>query len=88
MRINTASIIAIITLAVGLNFGKSLLWLPASILVAAVIDLFAQPYYSSPKLGHWQNTTAFLKFLLSLIGFYATVGQLICMGLLLWWFVA
>lgn len=85
MRLNTALVISAITLIVGLIFGEAHLWIPISILIAAVIDLLTRQWYSSNAVGEWVAFSIILKFIFALVGFYATVGQLVCVGLLGWW---
>jgi hypothetical protein len=88
MRLNTAVVIAGFTLLAGIIFGERHLWIPASILVAGSIDLLTRRWYASDAVGEWMTLSILLKFVFSLIGFYATVGQLACLGLIVWWLVA
>jgi hypothetical protein len=87
MRLNTAIVISGVTLMVGIIFHESPLWIPASVFVAAVVDLLTRRWYSSNAVGEWVAFSITLKFLFSLIGFCATVGQLACFGLMIWWLV-
>ena len=57
-----------------------------SILAAGVIDLFTRAWVMSDRLGSARNLSALLKFFFALIGFYAMIGQVVCIGLIIWWF--
>ena len=85
MRLNTSIVISAATLIVGLIFGEGHLWIPISILVAATIDLLTRQWYSSNAVGEWAAFSIVLKFVFALVGFYATVGQRACLGLMGWW---
>ena len=85
MRLNTAVVIAAFTLIIGLSFSEDRLWVPATVLAAGIFDLATRDWYSSSKLGSSVRVSVMLKFFCSLIGFYAMIGQLLCVGLLGWW---
>ena len=85
MRLNTSIVIAALTLTVGVIFGEKLIWIPISVLVAGIFDLFTRRWYRSNALGEWVGFSITLKFICSLVGFYATIGQLFCLGLTIWW---
>ncbi len=87
MRFNTAIIISLITLGIGFFFHKPLLWLPISILLAGVVDLFTRQWVASDRLGRARNLSMSLKGIFALIGFYGTVGQIACIVLIVWWFL-
>lgn len=87
MRLSTAIIISLITLALGFFTGQLYLWVPVSVLIAGIIDLFTRQWVMSDRLGNMRNLSALLKFFLSLIGFYAMIGQIVCVGLIVWWFM-
>lgn len=87
MRITSGVIIAFVTLFLGLIFKQPYLWLPLSIFIASVIDLFTRRWVASNEIGTWMYFSVILKFLFAMLSFYATVGQVICMGLIFWWFV-
>ena len=92
MKLNTASVIAAFTLIAGGYFRQPYLWVPATILLAAVVDLFTRRLVMSDD-----HTTAsefppilwraapYLKAIFGIIGFYAMIGQVICATLLAWW---
>jgi hypothetical protein len=86
MKINLAVIISVLVLLSGFFADKPYLWIPMSVLIAGVIDLFTRQWVSSDKLGSSQSLSSILKLLLSLIGFYAMIGQVACIVLLIWWF--
>jgi hypothetical protein len=88
MRLNTALVISSITLTVGFIFREAHLWIPVSIMIAALIDLLTRPWYGSNAMGEWVGLSIVLKFIFALVGFYATIGQLVCMGLFAWWLIA
>ena len=86
MRLNTAVVISAITVVVALVMGRpQWWWIPLTILVAAVIDLRTRPWVFSPRLGSARNLSMFLKSICAVIGLYAMIGQLICLGLIVWW---
>lgn len=87
MKLNTALVMSVITLILGLIFSKSYIFLPASIVIASIIDLLTRQWVMSDRLGSMINLSAVIKFFLSLIGFYAMIGQFICVGLLIKWFI-
>jgi len=87
MKLNTALIISALTLILGLVFSKSYIILPLSIMIASIIDLFTRQWVASNRLGSMANTSVILKGLFALIGFYAMIGQLICIWLLVKWFI-
>ena len=86
MKINLAIIISAVVLPIGLFTDKPYLWIPISVLIAGIIDLFTRQWVSSDKLGSSRTFSAILKLFLAEIGFYAMIGQLLCVGLLIWWF--
>jgi len=87
MRINSAIIIALITLLIGFFSKQPYIWIPLSVLISGLIDLCTRRWVVSDELGLWIKTSALLKLLLAFIGFYAMLGQIICIGLIIWWFV-
>jgi len=87
MKINLAIIISLLVLLLGFFTDKPYLWIPISVLVAGIIDLFMRQWVISDKLGSARNFSAILKLLLALIGFYTILGQVVCVVLLIWWFV-
>lgn len=86
MKINLAIIISAPVLLAGFFTEQSYLWIPATVLIAAAVDLFTRQWISSDKLGSAQSFSAVLKLLFALVGFYAMIGQIVCIGLLIWWF--
>lgn len=66
---------------------KLYLWIPISVLIAGIIDLFSRQWVSSDRLGRAKVLSSILKLLFALIGFYAMIGQIACIILLIWWFV-
>lgn len=87
MKINSAIIIALITLLLGFFLNQPYLWIPSSVLAAGFVDLFTRQWVMSDRFGTAKNLSALLKFLFTLIGFYAMLGQIVCIGLMLWWFI-
>jgi len=86
MRFNTSIIISFITLVLGMILGV-ISWIPVSVLVAGVVDLYTRRWVMSDKLGSAKNLSMSIKFFFALIGFYAMIGQLLCVGLIIWWFI-
>jgi len=87
MKINLAIIISSIVLLIGLFTGQLYLWIPATVLVAGIIDLFTRQWVKSDRLGEAQTFSIILKLSFAIIGFYAMVGQVLSIILLFWWFV-
>ena len=85
MRLNTAIVIATVTLLIGVAFSEHHLWIPISVLCAAVVDLFTRSWTASNHVGEWVALSIIVKFVFALIGLYATLGQLACFGVLAWW---
>ena len=87
MKINTSIIVSGITLLAGLFSQQPYLWFPVSVLAAGIIDLFTRGWVASDRLGSATNLSVLLKSICSVAVLYAMVGQVICIGLLIWWFV-
>lgn len=87
MKLNTSIVFAFFTLLIGLLFSKPYLWFPLTVLVAGIADLKTRSWVMSDRLGSSANFSAFLKFILSAVLFYSALGQYICLGLLVWWFI-
>lgn len=87
MKFNTAIIISLITLLLGFFTNQPYLWIPLSILAAGFVDLSTRRWVMSDELGTARNLSVFLKFFFALIGFYAMIGQVVCVGLIILWFV-
>lgn len=85
MRLNTSIVIAAITLLAGFVFQQPHLWIPLSVLVAGIVDLFTRQWVMSDRLGRMKELSALLKMLLALVGFYAMLGQVACIVLAGWW---
>jgi VIT1/CCC1 family predicted Fe2+/Mn2+ transporter len=85
MRLSTSVVIAALTLVAGLLFREHHLWIPTTVLLAGIFDLFTRGWYSSDAVGEWIAVSTVLKFLCGLVGAYATIGQLLCIGLIGWW---
>ncbi len=92
MKLNTASVIAAFTLLAGWYFHQPYLWVPATILLAAVVDLFTRRLVMSDDRATaldfppilW-GSAPYLKAIFGIVGLYAMVGQVICATLLAWW---
>lgn len=87
MKISLAIIISSLTVIIGLFFGKPVVWFPLSFFVASLIELSTRRWVSSEDLGSWTNFSVIIKFILGLVGFYALAGQVICVGIIIWWFI-
>jgi hypothetical protein len=87
MKFNSAIIISALTLLLGFFFEQPFLWIPLSVLIAGFIDLFTRQWVMSGRVGQMQRLSMILKSMFALIGFYATIGQVICVGLIIWWFI-
>ena len=87
MKLNTAVIISLVTLLLGFFFEQPYLWIPLSVLGAGVVDLLTRQWVTSDRVGRMQGLSMTLKALFALIGFYAMLGQVVCVGLVVWWFV-
>jgi len=87
MKINSIILIALLTLFLGFFFNQHYLWIPLSILVAGFVQLFTRHWVASDELGMWIKTSALLKFLFASISFLGMLGQVVCAGLIFWWFI-
>ncbi len=87
MRINSAIIIAFVALFIRFFSNQPYLCIPLSVLIAGLIDLYTRRWVISDRLGSAKNLSALIKFLFALIGFYAMLGQIVCIGLIIWWLV-
>lgn len=87
MRLNISVVISALTFAVGLIWHEFYLWIPASVFVAGIVWLVLGGFASSNKRGSNTAASEGLKLVVNLIGLYVTIGQLACIGLLIWWFV-
>jgi len=87
MKFNTAIIISALTLLLGFFFEQSFLWIPLSVLIAGLIDLFTRRWVMSDRVGQAQRLSMTLKSMFALVGFYAMIGQVVCVGLIIWWFI-
>lgn len=85
MRLNTSIVIAGVTLIAGVVFQQPHIWVPLTVLVAGVIDLFTRQWVMSDRLGSMTELSLFLKMILALIGFYAMLGQFACLVLAGMW---
>lgn len=85
MKLNTATAVAGATILVGFFSKQPYLWIPLSVLIAGLTDLFTRQWVMSNRLGSARNLSVLLKSLFALIGFYAMVGQVVCVGLIIWW---
>ena len=87
MRISTSTIISSIVLILGVVFQKDGLWLPISVLICSIIYTATSAWVTSSKRGSNALLSESLKLVLGIIGFYATVGQLVCLFWVVKWFV-
>lgn len=85
MKLNTAVVISAATLLAGFFLHQPYLWIPVSVLPAAVVDLYTRQWVMSERLGSAQNLSMFLKMIFAFIGFYAMIGQIVCIILAGWW---
>lgn len=85
VRINPAIIISFSITLLGFFFKQPYLWIPLSVLATGIIDLFTRRWVMSDRLGSARTLSIMLKSLFSLIGFYAMLGQIVCIGLAIWW---
>jgi hypothetical protein len=87
MRLNTSVVISALTFSGGLIWHKLYLWVPASVFVAGLVWLVLGGFASLKKRGSNAAASEGVKLVVNIIGLYATIGQLACIGLLIWWFV-
>ena len=88
MRLNNSTVVAGLTLLIGAAFSEGHLWIPMTVLAAGIVDLFTRSWVTSSRVGQWARVSVFIKFVLSLVGLYATLGQLACLGLIGWWLIS
>ena len=87
MKNSLAIAISLVTVIVGLIFGKPSIWLPISFLVASIIELPTRAWVNSDKLGSMRNLSFMTKTLFAYVGMYASIGQVICAVILFKWFI-
>ncbi|OGJ14108.1 hypothetical protein A2554_01155 [Candidatus Nomurabacteria bacterium RIFOXYD2_FULL_35_12] len=87
MKINIAITISVLTLILGFVTKQVYLWIPLTVLIAGLIDMFSRQWVASDRLGSSINLSMFLKSLCSLAVLYVLIGQIICLGLVVWWFI-
>lgn len=87
MKLNTALVISAITLILGLVFSKAYILLPVSVVIASIIDIFTRQWVVSDRVGSMLKISILLKVLFAGIGFYAMLGQFLCIWLLGEWFI-
>lgn len=63
------------------------MWIPLSVLGAGIVDLFTRQWVMSDRVGQMQKLSMTLKSMFALVGFYAMIGQVVCVGLIIWWFI-
>jgi len=83
--ITSSLIISAITLALGIALKAPLLWLPISVLIASIVDSLTRSWTTSDRLGRARTASAIIKGIFSLMGIYATIGQLACVGVIIFW---
>jgi hypothetical protein len=89
MRLNSAIIFSAVAFVAGLALGRPhFWWVPLTVLFAGFVDLWTRAWVMSPRLGAARNLSMVLKSICALLGLYAMLGQLICVGLLIWWIVS
>lgn len=86
MKITTSIIISAVTLLVGYFFDQTYLWLPLTVLIAGIVEGRTRQWVASNRLGSSTTISVLLKFVFAVIGFYAMIGQVACIGLIIIWF--
>lgn len=86
MRITVAIIISLLTVIIGLALAKPYTLVPVSFLIASIIEILTRRWVASRRLGSWTNLSFTLKLIFMLIGFYALIGQIVCVVFIIWWF--
>lgn len=88
MKLNSAIVVSAAAAVVAFVLGRPpWWWAPLTVLFAGSVDLFTRPWVMSPRLGSARTLSMVLKSLCAIIGFYAMIGQLLCIGLVIWWLV-
>lgn len=86
MRLNLAIVISALAFVVAVILGRPhFWWVPLTVLFAGFVDLRTRAWVMSPRLGLSQNLSMALKSVCALFGLYAMLGQLVCVGLVIWW---
>jgi len=83
--ITSSLIISAITLIIGIILKAPLIWLPISVLITSIVDSLTRSWTTSDRLGRARTASTIIKGLFSLMGIYATIGQLACVGLIIFW---
>ena len=86
MRFTLAIIISLLTVIIGLVFGKSYILIPLSFFIASIIEILTRRWVVSDRFGRGIYFSVALKLIFMLIGFYAFIGQLVCVIFIIWWF--
>lgn len=87
MKVNSAMLISLPVLLLGYFLNQPHTWIPFTVLLASAVDLLTRKWVSSDKIGTARNLSILVKGLFGLIGFYAMLGQIICLGLVFWWYI-
>jgi hypothetical protein len=87
MRLTTAIVISGLTVIVGVLFKQSYSWIPLLIFIASIVEIYTRKWVSSDKVGTNPKISIVGKFLFALIGMVALFGQVICLGLIIFWFI-
>lgn len=74
-------------MAAGLVFQKPDLWLPISVLAASLIYQPFSSWAASDKFGANRAASIGLKSGINLIGFFASIGQFVCIFWIFRWFL-
>ena len=83
----TTLVIRSLCIILGIYFNKPYLWIPISSVIATIIYAPFHSWCISSAIGSRVILSISIKTILSLIGFYASVGSWASYALLIYWFV-
>lgn len=87
MKMTTAIVVSLVATTIGLIIKAPFLWIPISLLFASIIDLKVRDWVMSDTLGRNREASSFIKLIFMLLMTYASWGQFLCVGLVIYWFV-
>jgi len=82
----TTLVIRFPCIILGVYFNKPYLWVPISSVIAAIVYAPFHSWCNSSAIGSRVILSISIKTMLSLIGFYASVGSWASYALLIYWF--
>jgi len=80
--------ISIIVFLLGLIFSKPFLWIPFTVFLASLVQIYTVDWVADERsVGKYRGLSEFLKFICGIVGMYALMGAIVCIGLVIYWFI-